>query len=251
MIKIYIIFQDICRSMKTPETRSLFLSDEKTLTFLAALSKLSDLRWETNPKKHSWSVIDQERTPILDIRLPLTFSPIPDETLLSEYLEELDDIHPPYMIALIQAGAAALGYAEEGEIYLHKNIKKYMKRHKRGKAQISYLNSKGKSKAGSRIRLANTVSFFEDINEKLTEWEEDYEPKRIMYSCSAQLWGLLFKSNVPPPFEKKDERLIKIPKDVHIPSLEELMAVNTFVKKGKLTFHGTQPELEELIPNDT
>lgn len=248
MIKIYIIFPDICLIMKTPETHSLFLPDEKILTFLAGLSELPDLRWETTPKKHSWSVIDHERAPILDIRLPLTFSPISENTLPSEYLDKLDDIHPPYLIALIQAGAAALGYAEEGEIYLHKNIKKYMKRHKRGKAQISYLNSKGKSKAGSRIRLANTISFFEDINEKLTEWEEDYEPKRIMYSCSAQLWGLLFKSNVPPPFEKKDERLIKIPKDVQIPSLEELMAVNKFVKKGKVTFHGSQPELEELLP---
>ncbi|MEM8901455.1 MAG: hypothetical protein AAGC85_25320 [Bacteroidota bacterium] len=236
--------------MKTPETHSLFLSDEKIVTFLAALIHLPGLRWETNPKKHSWSVIDHDRTPILDIRLPLTFSPIPENTLLSEYLDKLDDIHPPYLIALIQAGAAALGYAENGEISLHKNIKKYMKRHKRGKAQISYLNSKGKSKAGSRIRLANTISFLEEINEKLTEWEEDYEPKRIMYSCSAQLWGLLFKSNIPPPFEKKDERLIKIPKDVHIPSLEELMAVNKFVKKGKLTFHGSHPELEELVALD-
>ncbi|MEO1451203.1 MAG: hypothetical protein AAFV07_16855 [Bacteroidota bacterium] len=45
-----------------------------------------------------------------------------------------------------------------------------MKRHKRGKAQISYLNTRGKSKAGSRIRLANTVAFFEEINERLQDW---------------------------------------------------------------------------------
>ena len=38
-----------------------------------------------------------------------------------------------YVLALIQLGASALGYFEEGEVVVHKAIKKYMKRHKRGK----------------------------------------------------------------------------------------------------------------------
>ncbi|MEM6764683.1 MAG: hypothetical protein AAF824_02405 [Bacteroidota bacterium] len=236
--------------MKTAETHSLFLSGVKTKAFLSALGELPDLRWEVNPKKHVFSLIDEVRNPIMDIRLPLPFPPIQENYIPSSYLSEVEERHPPYMIVLIQAGAAALGYAEEGEIYLHKNIKKYMKRHKRGKSQISYLNSKGKSKAGSRIRLANTISFFEEINDKLTEWEEEFEPERILYSCSAQLWGLLFKSNVTPPFEKKDERLIRIPRDVKIPSMEELLAVNTFVKKGRVTFHGPQEMLRAYLPEE-
>ena len=109
-----------------------------------------------------------------------------------------------------------------------------MKRQKRGKAQISYLNTRGKSKAGSRIRLANTVRFFEEINERLTEWEEDLEPQRILYSCTPQLWGLLFGSQVPPPFEKKDPRLIKVPTDVHVPDHAEMMRINEFVLQGRL-----------------
>ena len=112
-----------------------------------------------------------------------------------------------------------------------------MKRHKRGKSQISYLKTRGKSKAGSRIRLANTVRFFEEINERLTTYEEEYEPERMIYSCTAQLWGLLFQSKVPPPFEKKDPRLIKVPKDVNIPTYEELLNVNEFIQKGLLTVY--------------
>lgn len=139
------------------------------------------------------------------------------------------------MIALVQAGAAALGYFEEGEAVHHKAIKKYMKRHSQGKSQINYLKTRGKSKAGSRVRLANTVTFFEEINERLTEWEEDYSPRKIMYSCTATLWGLLFQSKVPPPFTKKDNRLIKIPRDVQIPTYEELLHINHLSVAGWLT----------------
>jgi hypothetical protein len=58
----------------------------------------------------------------------------------------------------MQAGHSALAYFEDGEMRHHKVIKKYMVRGN-GKAQVGYLQTRGKSKAGSRIRLANTVSF--------------------------------------------------------------------------------------------
>lgn len=189
---------------------------------------------ELNPQKHAFEGLrDQEL--VWRLKLPLPFPAIEHrEISLEDYLSTVEEEIPSYSIALIQAGAAALGYFEYGEVVHHKAIKKYMKRHKRGKSQINYLKTRGKSKAGSRIRLANSVRFFEEINERLTEWEEEFQPTRILYSCTATLWGFLFQSNVPPPFEKKDDRLIKIPRDVRIPSYEELLRINQFVIHGWL-----------------
>ena len=186
-------------------------------------------------KKHLVGRYDELGKAQFELKLPLPFPAITEADLdLPSYLVRVPEEPPSYVIVLIQLGAAALGYFEEGEVVFHKAIKKYMKRQKRGKAQISYLNTRGKSKAGSRIRLANTVRFFEEINERLTEWEEDLEPQRIIYSCTPQLWGLMFGSQVPPPFEKKDPRLIKVPTNVHLPDHEELMRINEFALQGRL-----------------
>lgn len=187
---------------------------------------------ELDPKKHKLEALTPLRETIWSFRFPLPFPAIREAEQAQDYLARIPAEIPTYTIALIQAGAAALGYFEEGEVLHHKAIKKYMKRHKRGKSQISYLNTRGKSKAGSRVRLANTVTFLEEINERLTHWEDELEPQRILYSCGAQLWGLLYQAKVPPPFEKKDPRLIKIPLDVHIPSFEELLWVNDYVIQG-------------------
>jgi hypothetical protein len=191
-------------------------------------------RLELDLKKHKLVSLTENRETIWELRLPLPFPAILPEETPVDYLPRIPLDLPPYTLVLIQAGAAALGYFEEGEVQYHKTIKKYMKRHKRGKSQINYLNTRGKSKAGSRIRLANTVRFLEEINERLTDWEEDLETERILYSCGAQLWGLLYQSKVPPPFEKKDPRLIKVPLDVKVPSFDELLRVNEVVMKGYL-----------------
>ena len=215
---------------------SQHLTYEESLQFLEdrlANPQAHVLRLEA--KKHKIIGYDREGEVKWQFRLPL---PMPDlaeaEQNLERYLASVPDEPPDYVVALIQLGASALGYFEDGEVVVHKAFKKYMKRHKRGKAQISYLNTRGKSKAGSRIRLANTVRFFEEINERLTEWEEDYEPERIIYSCTPQLWGLLFQSKVSPPFEKKDPRWVKVPLDVGVPTFEELMRVNEVMLQGVL-----------------
>jgi len=206
-----------------------------TLDLLRSWSE-ADLPLALDAKKHLVGQYDEAHQPRFELRLPLHFPAISeDDTNVTQYLAKVPEDIPTYVMALIQMGAAALGYFEEGEVWQHKAFKKYMKRHKRGKAQISYLNTRGKSKAGSRIRLANTVAFFEEINERLTEWEEAYEPERIVYSCTPQLWGLLFSSQVPPPFDKKDIRLIKVPTNVHVPDFEELQRINRFALKGRLT----------------
>lgn len=169
-----------------------------------------------------------------EFRLPWPF-PVPGEDQdLEEYAEGLDLIPPAYLVILMQAGHSALGYFEDGELIFHKTIKKYMVRAKQGKAQIGHLNSKGKSKAGSRIRLANTVRFFEDINAKLEEWAVEDEVERILVSVPIRMNPLWFNSKVAPPFPKNDSRIRKIPLDVHRPSHEELIRVNAHGLMGYL-----------------
>lgn len=220
-----------------PDAHVQRLSYEASLALLRRLGEAPDLQVDSlEPEKHRLVFREHHRWAF---RLPLPLPSLPEQGhKLNAYLDTLDELPPSYVLLLVQAGAAALGYVEMGELLEHKAIKKYMKRHKRGKAQITYLNQKGKSKAGSRIRLANTVRFVEEINERLTVWEEQYAPQRILYSCTAPLWGLLFQSNVPPPFEKKDPRLLKIPMNVHLPGYEELQRVHEFVQQGELRWKG-------------
>ncbi|GAB4404786.1 MAG: hypothetical protein OHK0039_05260 [Bacteroidia bacterium] len=188
-----------------------------------------------DPRRHLVQAYHPDGSLSHALRLPLPWPPLPaaaDD--LAVYLDQTDDAFDPYLIMLVQVGAAAIGYFEDGEPVLHKAVKKYMKRHGQGRSQIHYLNSRGKSKAGSRVRLANTVAFFEEINERLGDWMDSFEVGRILYSCTPQLWGLLFASRTEPPFAKTDPRLLKIPTHVHIPDHAELLRINRFAQYGWL-----------------
>lgn len=183
--------------------------------------------WHWEEERHL-ACLHSGTGPTQRIRLPLPW-PSPERgEPVPTYLERVPEGVPPYLLLLVQLGAAALGMVENEEVIAHKSIKKYMKRHKRGKAQIQYLNTRGKSKAGSRIRLANTVRFFEEINEKLIEWEDFYGPNsRILYACTPSVWGMMFQAEPAPPFDKKDPRLIKVPMDVRVPTHEEWLRVRS------------------------
>lgn len=227
-------------SMPTPYS----LADTYTL-----LQRLSG-GWEggfvqLDEKKHRLLGLDEAGETAFSLRLPLAWPAIPVERPeLATYLAQVPEALPVHLLLLIQVGAAAIGCFDEEDVLAHKAIKKYMKRHSRGRAQIHYLNTRGKSKAGSRIRLANTERFVEEINERLAEWEEEYDPARILYSCSPQLWGLLFQADPPPPFDKKDPRLVKVPLDVNLPSYEELLRVQRLSRVGWLT----QQQPERVLP---
>lgn len=211
------------------------LSYDETVIFLRQVRKTPEIRLEWDRKRPLLRGFVDSLEPVFELLLPLpmpTFNPL--DTNPASYIDDLSEEIPNYLIVLIQTGASSMGYFEEGEVIRHKAIKKYMTRKKQGKSQLNYLKTRGKSKAGSRVRLANAVRFFNEINERLTDWEEEYEPSRILYSCTPQLWGFLFQATPPPPFEKKDPRLIKVPKDIHVPTHEELMIVNEFGLDGWL-----------------
>ncbi len=202
--------------------------------------------WDSDPKKGTLYGTNQEGEKILDFRVPITFPTLPikeddeQKTLfLSDYSDEITFSPKPYLLILIQAGAASLGYFEDNKLIYHKVITAYMVRKKQGKSQIKHLNSKGKSRLGSRIRLQNTIWFFEQINLKLKEWHKKSDIfdkiERIGQSGSPDLWHLFYTSKEEAPFQKNDSRLRKIPITVHTPNFEELQRVNIWANRGELT----------------
>ena len=153
-----------------------------------------------------------------------------------------------YIILLIQSGSCAIGYFENGINLDHKVFRAYMVRKKQGTSQIKYLKTKGKSRAGSRVRLAETVEFFENINERLQEYFAQHRIDRIALSCSKTLLPYLFASKVPPPFEKRDPRIYKIPKHIHTPIYEVMLDTHKFLLKGELLYEETyQAKVDELL----
>lgn len=111
----------------------------------------------------------------------------------------------------ISASHAAICVTKGTDNHYHTTFSAYTTRKKQGVSQIKYLNKKGKSRAGSRVRLAATLELFESINLKLNELFETYEIQRIGINCSPTLIPYLMQSKIPCPFEKSDLRLYKIP----------------------------------------
>lgn len=138
-----------------------------------------------------------------------------------------------FALALIKAGQAAVGYFHLGELIDHRVLRAYMVRQKQGKSQIKHLKTKGKSRAGSRIRLGETERFFEEINARLISYETDFPIDFWGVACSKTLWPYWFDSKTPPPFSSQNSNLIELPFHVRQASFEELQAA------GKLlcSFH--------------
>jgi hypothetical protein len=142
---------------------------------------------------------------------------------------EKPDSH--FSIVLIRAGQAAAGYFHRGELIDHKVFRAYMVRKKQGVSQIKHLKTKGKSRAGSRIRLAETERFFAEINERLNSYSDRFPIDFWGISCGKTIWPFYFDSEISPPFSSKDENLIEIPVHIAQASLEELISVGTLVQK--------------------
>jgi len=150
---------------------------------------------------------------------------------------------------LIQAGEAALGVVNDGQLLTYKVIRKYMVRKKQGKAQVLHLNTKGKSKAGSRIRLAQTNSFFNDINTKLNEWKVLVEPELLVLAISPSFKSIWQEAEVKMPFTFSDERIRKVNWTVGLPRENELKKANWQIHTGRISIFDPsfQNSLEKLI----
>ncbi|WP_299761688.1 hypothetical protein [uncultured Pontibacter sp.] len=153
-----------------------------------------------------------------------------------------------YVVLLIQSGNCALGYFENGVNLDHKVFRSYMVRKKQGKSQIKYLKTKGKSRAGSRVRLGETVEFFENINQRLKSYFEEHQIHRVAISCSKTLIPYLYNSKIATPFDKHDPRLYKIPKHIHTPIYEVMLDANRFLQRGELIYEEAQQDfVQELL----
>ena len=201
------------------------LSSAQSATLLAYLEQ-GDFDNVFVPDKNQWAIYQGQES-VLQLRLPITFELDPNGKYLGE-----GDVN--YMLLMIRSGIAAIGYFEGGVNLDHKVFRAYMVRKKQGTSQIKHLKTKGKSRAGSRVRLAETLEFFEDINTRMQEYFSVHRIDRIGISCSTTLIPYLFGSKTETPFDKSDPRILKIPKHVQNPTYEALLEVNEFLMKGEL-----------------
>lgn len=180
--------------------------------------------------KHAVRVMDEHGDAVGTIRLPLHLT-------LDEQLGIRNDKSIVLYLS-IESGSAAINIMEGKENLYHTTFSAYMTRKKQGVSQIKYLNKKGKSRAGSRVRLAKSLEFFENINAALTNLFAAHEVERIAINCNTTLVPYLHNAKVPCPFDKNDPRLYKIP--MHIPqsnytgldkAIKKLMAPTLFYDK--------------------
>lgn len=190
--------------------------------------------------KHAIFLLDKEGSQLGYIRLPLHY-----------YLDDSFEIANKQVIVIylsIESGNAALHVWKGEENVYHTTFGAYMTRKKQGFSQVKYLNKKGKSRAGSRIRLKSTEIFFEQINETLTELLEEHQVDRIAISCASTLWPYLFNGQVTCPFDKKDERLYKIPLHISQSNHTNLTAAVKKLKAPLLFYESKwEGEMNELI----
>ncbi|MDN3690216.1 hypothetical protein [Cyclobacterium jeungdonense] len=139
-----------------------------------------------------------------------------------------------WILFMVRAGIAAVGYFENGSNISHNVYRAYMVRKKQGKSQIKYLKTKGKSRAGSRVRLGEAEVFFQEIHEKVTSYLRHHPVDMIGYSCSKTLWPFIF--NAGTGIDKDDPRLYKIPLHVQHPTYETLLQVNETLQAATLEF---------------
>ncbi len=169
----------------------------------------------------------------LEFRPPLVL-PAPGTSSPEEWLAGLPAELGTEVVFLIQAGASALGLWRADEVVVHKAEKKYVVRGT-GKAQPTYLKTKGKSRYGSRLRLRNARSLLEEVCERLGDWFRDHGPvDRMYYSCPVRIWGDLFRTRPELPFDRKDPRLVRIPLDVDVPNFAELERVRERLVRGRI-----------------
>jgi len=217
-----------------------FLSKETSLQLLRDLQAAAlPLVYEHD--RHRMILLYEAGKEQVYFRLPITIPP-PGAALATEKASI------NYVILLIQSGNCAVGYFENGINLDHKVFRSYMVRKKQGKSQIKYLKTKGKSRAGSRVRLGETIDFFENINERLQAYFGEHQIHRIAISCSKTLIPYLFNSKVATPFDKHDPRLFKIPKHIHTPIYEVMLDANKFLLRGELIYEEAQQALvDELL----
>lgn len=163
------------------------------------------------------------------LRAPLMY--LQDEELAyPQILQRRLQSPEPALIILMQAGMAALALVRGEQVLGSRIVRRYMVRKSQGKAQYSYLQQRGKSRLGSRIRLQQTKKFFQDVNSQLHDWlRREPSIERIFLSCGPRLKGLWYGEAQKPPIDKKDPRWQRIPLSLGDANQDELQRVHQFL----------------------
>ena len=219
--------------MKIPQTQVVSFAQA-----LLLVDQADEKGWEIRylPEKHQL-LLENKVSWLAKLFLPWTMTWLPEGKFQVQ-----EDVH--YCLTLVRAGQASLGYFHQGKLLDHKVIRGYLVRQKQGKSQFKYLKTKGKSRAGSRIRLEETLVFFKEINERLQVYGKQYPLNFWGLGCAKTMWPLLFDGEVKPPFSSKSAELIELPYPFTKGSYEELQELELRLQQFHLLL---SPLAEPLI----
>lgn len=219
--------------MKIPQTQVVSFA-QALLLVNQADEKGLEIRYL--PEKHQL-LLENKVSWLAKLFLPWTMTWLPEEKFQVQ-----EDVH--YCLTLVRAGQASLGYFHQGKLLDHKVFRGYLVRQKQGKSQFKYMKTKGKSRAGSRIRLEETLVFFKEINERLQVYAKQYPLNFWGLGCAKTMWPLLFDGEVKPPFSSKSAELIELPYPFTKGSFEELQELELRLQQFHLLL---SPLAEPLI----
>ena len=219
--------------MKIPQTQVVSFAQA-----LLLVNQADEKGWEIRylPEKHQL-LLENKVSWLAKLFLPWTMTWLPEGKFQVQ-----EDVH--YCLTLVRAGQASLGYFHQGKLLDHKVFRGYLVRQKQGKSQFKYLKTKGKSRAGSRIRLEETLVFFKEINERLQVYAKQYPLNFWGLGCAKTMWPLLFDGEMKPPFTSKSAELIELPYPFTKGSYEELQELELRLQQFHLLL---SPLAEPLI----
>jgi hypothetical protein len=137
----------------------------------------------------------------------------------------------------------AIGRFDGEECVRHKAQKRYVVRGN-GKAQPTHLRTRGKSRYGSRLRLQNWQRLLAETVERLRAWHDELgAAEQVFVAMGPRTEAAFFAHDPSPPFAR--ELVRKVPRHVHVPDFEELLAVQRWLCTGRLELPapGAGPEL--------
>ncbi|MFY0675177.1 MAG: hypothetical protein JXQ87_17410 [Bacteroidia bacterium] len=195
----------------------------------------------SDPKHHGFEFLNSKGLKVLKIQIPLYLG-VPEANVnLKNYAQQFRNEGDTFCLALIRAGESAMGLIKGTELLEYKVIRKYMVRKKQGKSQLKHLHSKGKSRAGSRIRLAQSQKFFEEINLKLQLWQNFIHDGLFVYGVAASLLPFWTASNVKLPVDlKSPKQTRKVNWTVGLPREKELERSIKYLYSARISIFDTQ-----------
>jgi hypothetical protein len=218
----------------------LTLQDHELNPFLKLMSARG-LSFEYIPQLLKVQLYDpsNEKVAVLRHSIDLRFNK-------SQQFEQRDFFN--HVLLGVRAGLAGLLCFENGELVDHKVFRAYMVRKKQGKSQLKYLKTKGKSRAGSRVRLEETKLFFEHIAERLQTYDERMTIDQVFLGCATTLIPFLFDNNPFLQEAKLTKKIHKIPFHIQQPSFENMMGAERQLRFNQVLIKKNQfIEIQDIM----